>query len=237
MSSYSSFYIQKILDKSKSKYKIGLTATLGRKDKKHVIIPDYISDDIFIAKDENAMKPKVYMLHTDIPLDSNPMLPWGKKINKLVERQDYIDLVVATANIQAEKGHKVLAVSDRVEFLEKCNNISRELDSESEIIVGTTKERKKLLNLLREGFIDIIWGSQKIFSEGISENKLSCLILAQPVNNVHLLEQLCGRVTRKAENKRQPIIIDIILSGITGKNQAASRENFYINKGWEVEKM
>jgi len=229
---------KKIIDRSKAKYKIGLTATLGRRDKKHVIIPDYISSNTYVASDENSMKPKVYMLYTDIPLDSNPMVPWGIKINKLVANPKYKELLVDIATIQYEKGHKVLAVSDRVEFLHDCNTMTTlHSTAETEVVVGITKDRGSILQSLRDGLIDIIWGSQKIFSEGISENSLSCLILGQPTNNVYLLEQLCGRVTRIEEGKMTPIIIDIVLEGATGKNQSTTRENFYINNGWEVEKI
>jgi superfamily II DNA or RNA helicase len=229
---------KKVLDKSKARFKLGLTATLGRRDKKHVMIPDYLSENIYYASDENSIKPRVIMMHTEIPLDSNPMTPWGVKINKLVENPDYKKLLVDVANIQYQKGHKVLVLSDRVEFLQDCNaDTHHYTPAESDIIIGTTKDRKSVLKSLRDGEIDILWGSQKIFCEGISESSLSCLVMGQPINNIWLLEQICGRITRKHPGKLQPVIIDIVLAGATGKNQSTSRENFYINKGWEVEKI
>ena len=48
---------------------------------------------------------------------------------------------------------------------------------------------------------NILFGTQSIFSEGISLNDLSCLVLGTPINNEPLLTQLIGRVIeRKKEN-------------------------------------
>ena len=65
-----------------------------------------------------------------------------------------------------------------------------------------------------------MFGTQAIFSEGISIDQLSCLVLATPVNNDPLLTQLIGRVIRKKEGKRQPKVVDIHLKGKTASSQS-----------------
>jgi superfamily II DNA or RNA helicase len=82
--------------------------------------------------------------------------------------------------------------------------------------------------------LDILYGSQAIFSEGISVNELSCLILGTPLNNEPLLIQLIGRVIRKCEDKLQPLIIDVNLKGKTATNQARARMGVYINQGYQI---
>ena len=62
------------------------------------------------------------------------------------------------------------------------------------------EERPALMNQLNEDK-DVLCGTQAIFSEGISFNALSCLILATPINNEPLLTQLIGRVIRTQEGK------------------------------------
>ena len=96
------------------------------------------------------------------------------------------------------------------------------------------EERESLTNEILNGSKNILFGTQAIFSEGISIDNLSCLILGTPINNEPLLTQLIGRVIRKKEGKRSPIIIDIHLLGNTAKRQASNRVGYYIKQGWEM---
>ena len=81
---------------------------------------------------------------------------------------------------------------------------------------------------------DILYGTQAIFSEGISLDALSCLVLATPINNDPLLTQLIGRIIRKKEGKKVPIVVDIHLKGKTASKQAKARYGFYMKQGYEV---
>ena len=77
-------------------------------------------------------------------------------------------------------------------------------------------------------------GSRQIFSEGISINILSCVILAVPMSNDSLLEQIVGRVMREHPGKQNPIVVDIQFSGWADKKQNNDRLGLYIKKGWEI---
>ena len=79
-----------------------------------------------------------------------------------------------------------------------------------------------------------MYGTQAIFSEGISIDNLSCLILGTPINNEPLLTQLVGRVIRKREKKLSPIVVDIHLKGNTAKRQASNRIGYYMKQGWDI---
>ena len=157
------------------------------------------------------------------------MTPWAFKVNELVERREYKDLVYGLAKSYAERGHKVLVIGDRTEFLntggEECPN--------SVVITGEVKtsvERNELLRQVRE---DIIFAAISIFKEGISENVLSCVILAAPVNNDPMLEQIVGRVQRILEDKLPPIVVDLVLQGDTARRQGYARAVFYAKMGWD----
>ncbi|NDC86933.1 MAG: ATP-dependent helicase, partial [Betaproteobacteria bacterium] len=80
-----------------------------------------------------------------------------------------------------------------------------------------------------------IAGSRQIFSEGISINALSCVILAVPMSNDSLLEQIVGRIMRPYPNKPQPIVVDIQFSGWADKKQNNDRLGLYMKKGWEIQ--
>jgi len=214
-----------IVDKFNARYKIGLTATPWRKDGRHVMLADYFGMKEYNPKDENELTPSVIMVESGIKFDSSPMTPWANKVNELVNNTNYLELVLNLAQIQAQRGHKVLVVADRTEFLETCADV---LDN-SMCIIGNTEDR----DFLGSGK-DICFGSIKIFAEGVNMPPLSCLIIANPLNNRGLLKQLIGRIARPCEGKKNPEIIDIILTGKTGKNQAAQRISYYTEKGYKI---
>jgi hypothetical protein len=108
------------VDTLKAKYKLGLTATLQRKDHLHVVIRDYFSNIVYRPPAENQMTPSVVIIRTDIPFSSNTRIPWANRVNQLCERPDYLDLVTSISERYADLGHIVLTVSDRVDFLTKC---------------------------------------------------------------------------------------------------------------------
>jgi superfamily II DNA or RNA helicase len=141
------------------------------------------------------------------------------------------------ANLYAEAGHKVLALSDRTDLLEYCH---KETEEFSLMITGKiTENRQEIMDLIADpnSGAQVLWGTQSIFSEGVSIDPLSAAILGTPINNEPLLEQICGRVQRKHKDKLPPVIIDIGLSGNTGKRHRNNRKRFYINKGWSVKFM
>lgn len=223
----------KILDKSTARYKIGLSGTIRRKDGKHVIFKDFFGDKLYQPPPENFMTPTIHIIKSGIKLIDGE-IPWATKMNKLAYNENYQHSVALTACAYAAKGHKVLVVSDRVDFLQNCAELS---GSNAICVTGAIKdqsERESFLKSVATGDKDILYGTQSIFSEGISLNELSCLILATPINNESLLEQLIGRVIRKCPNKLDPVIVDINLLGKTASNQARNRLAVYIKKGWKV---
>jgi len=159
------------------------------------------------------------------------MIPWANRVNELMSRPEYKKVVESLANIHADKGYKVLTVCDRTEFLEDMHN--RTLDR-SVLVIGTTKDRDGQHKLLKENERDILWGAISIYKEGISENYLSCLILGTPINNDPMLKQLIGRILRLHPGKLTPLIIDIVLKGVTARKQAATRAGRYARKGYIV---
>lgn len=216
-----------IVDNFNARYKIGLTATPWRKDGRHVMLYDYLGGPEAVHKplDENSMTPMILAINSEIALNSNPMMPWGLKLNDLYKNNKYMELVLNLSHIQMKKGHFVLSVADRVEFLQTCAKVIED----SVCVTGITEDRDALIKSTK-----LIFGSSKIFSEGINIPALSSLILGMPVNNRTLLDQLIGRICRPCEGKLNPEVIDIILSGKTGKNQFTQRVNYYTEKEYKI---
>lgn len=217
----------RVMDKMYSRYKIGLSGTLERKDGKHIMFRDFFSCNIFKPPPENSMAPEVHVYSPGISLPEASS--WAFRVNELMEMPEYRKLILAIADKYTRLGHNNLVVADRVEFLEYCAS-QRE---KGIAIVGTTDDREAALESVGVTRNEV-WGTTSIFKEGISHNILSCLILATPINNSPMLEQLVGRVQRIVPGKLDPIVVDIRLSGYTGENQFQQRLGHYMKMGYKV---
>lgn len=222
-----------IIDKSKARYKIGLTGTLERKDKKHIVFKDYFGSKVYKPEKENYMCPQVLIVESDVIFPGGKH--WANKVTELEVYNTYYQKMIAElASSAANKGYKVLVVGSRVEFLKKCVELSTQPAAYITGEISSIDERMSILSKLKTNDLDIIYGTLSIFSEGISESSLSCVILATPINNDSLLTQLIGRIVRQLENKKQPLIIDINLKGATMRTQALNRKALYIKNGYDI---
>jgi len=226
----------KILDTNYCRYKIGLSGTIERKDGKHVVFRDYFGNTLFKPPKENYMTPTVHIVPSEIRFMDGARIPWANRVTKLANDEEYRHTIALLAAAYAAKGHKVLVVSDRVSFLKACSELTGD---KSICVTGDVshEDRETLVDEILYGDKNVLYGTQAIFSEGISVDTLSCLILATPVNNEPLLTQLCGRVIRKKEGKIDPVIIDIHLKGNTARKQASNRVGFYMKQGWEIKQI
>jgi superfamily II DNA or RNA helicase len=223
----------RIIDACYSRYKIGLSGTIERKDGKHVVFRDYFGSNVLKPPKENYMTPTIHIVPSEIRFMDGTKVPWANKVTNLATNEEYKHSVSMLAAAYAARGHKVLVVSDRVQFLKSC----AELTGDKAICVTGEvphEEREELLNEIKYGSKNVLYGTQAIFSEGISLDTLSCLILGTPINNEPLLTQLVGRVIREKEGKINPVILDIHLKGNTAKRQASNRMGYYMKQGWEI---
>ena len=222
----------RIIDKNCARHKIGLTGTLQRKDGRHVVFRDYFGNNVLKPPKENFMMPKINILRLDIRFMDGNSIPWANRVNELAYNPEYQHSVAMTAASYAAKGHKVLVVSDRVDFLKNC----AKLTGDNAVCVTGAVHHEDRADIIKQIFEDkdVLYGTQSIFSEGISLNILSCLILATPVNNEPLLTQLIGRIIRDYKDKKQPIVVDINLIGKTASRQASMRMGYYLKEGYEI---
>lgn len=222
-----------VIDGLYARYRIALSGTMQRTDGKHIIFKDYFGPRVYKPPQSHTMNPVVKIIPTGVHLP--PGETWVKKINALLYDQDYQTFVANLAKVQISKGHSVLVVADRVEFL---TNLKELIGETCILITGETgyEERKELIEQVETGSKMCVAGSRQIFSEGISINRLSCVILAVPTSNPISLEQIIGRIMRLHPDKPDPVVLDLNFSSIAERKQNASRLAFYAGKGWEIKK-
>lgn len=219
------------VDAFPARYRVALSGTMIRKDKKHILFKDYFGDHVLKPEQANTMTPTIYTVKTGITL--KPDGTWVEKINELMQNESYRKAIAAISLREMEKGHAVLLVASRVEFLARVKDY---IGEDCLLVTGDTsfEDRQRAKEELLSGKKHAIAGSRQIFSEGISINRLSCLILAEPMSNDSLLEQLIGRVQRNFEDKLEPIVIDMQFAGRNDRKQNNDRLAFYLKQGWEV---
>jgi len=219
------------IDSFHARYRLALSGTMQRKDGKHVLFQDYFGTTIFKPEQANTINPVVHLVKSNIALKHN--VPWVEKINELTQSEYYRRYISALATYHIQHGHSVLVVADRVEFLEKVKEYVGETCL---LVTGDTsfEERQYAKEQILSKAKMCIAGSRQIFSEGISINILSCVILAVPMSNDSLLEQIVGRIMRPHPGKLDPIVVDIQFSGWADKKQNTDRLGLYMKKGWET---
>lgn len=220
-----------IIDSFHARYRVALSGTMVRKDQKHIVFRDYFGSHVVKPPQSNTLTPVVKIIKPGITL--KPGATWVEKITDLTQSDDYRRFIASLALTQISKGHSVLVIADRVEFLEK---VSEYVGEESVLVTGNTEtdDRKLAKEQLLDGTKKCVCGSRQIFSEGISVNILSCVILAVPMSNDSLLEQIVGRIQRIHTDKLQPLVLDIQFSGFADKKQNNDRLGLYMRKGWEI---
>jgi superfamily II DNA or RNA helicase len=222
-----------VVDKMKSKYKIGLSGTMKRKDGKQVMFADYFSSVFHEPEQQDeTLAPTVLIVKPGIVLHGSN---WANKITNLLSDPDYTLFVAGLVKYLEGLGHITLIAATRVDFV---NNLATLVGREKYVVItGETKDRQPLLKSVENGKQKGISATRSIISEGVSCNILSATVLCDPINNDALLEQLIGRIQRKHESKLNPVVIDINFSGRTERAQNTNRLMFYRSKGWEVREL
>jgi hypothetical protein len=221
-----------LIDDFHARYRIALSGTMNRKDGKHIMFPDFFGSKVYKPPQSHTLNPEVKLIQTGITL--KPGATWVEKINALTEDEDYQAFISQLAKIQVVLGHQVLVIADRVGFLQKVKEYVGET---CVLVTGETnfEQRQQIKQQLLTKEKMCIAGSRQIFSEGISINSLSCVILAVPIANDSLLEQIVGRIQRQHEDKLQPVVLDMQFAGYQDKKQNRDRLGFYMRKGWDIE--
>jgi superfamily II DNA or RNA helicase len=214
-----------------AKYRIALSGTMIRKDGKHILFGDYFGDTVFKPPQSNTLEPTVQIIRSGITL--KPGATWVEKITDLCQDENYQQFIAGLTKLEISNGHRVLIIADRVEFLEKVKDYVGET---CVLVTGNTdvETRNLVKTQINSGEKSAIAGSRQIFSEGISINALSCVILAVPMSNDSLLTQIVGRIQRMFEGKQMPLVIDINFASYADKKQNNDRLALYLRKGWVI---
>lgn len=227
-----------LLEASRAKYRIGLSATAWRKDGLHQLLPGLFTPMMITPEKANTIDPAIYQIpFEDFQLVSNAETPWAISENQLYSNSKYKDLCKFLVNSTITLGYKTLLTANRKEFI---HYIAENVNAKVDCITSdeSIDDREESLNKIRRGELDGIIGTLSILKEGVSCNDLSCLILTSSTNNKAVVAQVVGRIMRLAKDKKNPIVIDITLpESNLGSKHVRERLKIYKDNGWKVHKV
>jgi superfamily II DNA or RNA helicase len=226
---YCSKVFSNVFFKIRSKYNLGLTATIKRADKLEYVLEWFLGR---IAVDVKLLiiEPQVHIYKFyDYPDDTIKYNTNGKinspaSLTNITENQKRTDFIIKIINEMYNDNRKILVLSDRKAH---CEYIKGKLNDFSVGIYygGMKKEELKKSNECR-----IILATYQMASEGYDNPDLDTLILASPKCNV---EQSVGRILRK-KNNNEAIVVDISDCISIFNNWNILRKSFYKSKKFKV---
>lgn len=236
------------MNKIRAKYRVGLSATIRRKDDMEDIFYWHIGD-IGATGVANKMVPNIYMIYlplmcpelrnkrgmslkpTMISRLAGTLTPKGQTKavsapNKIsIKRNFYLcDDIIKALN----KDRRVLVLSNRIPQLEEIEKFikARTSCSIGWYIGGSSSQVKK-----QAKDCQLMLATYAMAAEGMDSPSLDTLVLATPISDV---EQAVGRILRYKDGKKTPFVLDYIDPNEAFKNMVDSRQKFYRDNNYPI---
>ena len=219
-----------------ARYRIGLTATPRRGDGLQPVFEWHIGK--VAAKMVGAeTTPKVYQIPFDVYLPESvykfrDKVFLGKLVTRLSKLQGRTTWIAKECVRACKADRRVMVLSDRIEHLE---NLKAIFDLEchsaytSGFYIGGMKEAERKTSAQ----CDLILGTFAMAQEGLDIPEIDTLFLATPHSDV---EQPIGRILRWHEDKKEPVIVDIVDSVPVCQKFAEKRLKQYRRLKYDVRK-
>jgi superfamily II DNA or RNA helicase len=226
---YCSKIFSNVFFKIRTKYNLGLTATIKRADKLEYVLEWFLGR---IAVDVKLLiiEPQVHIYkfyeYSDdtIKYNTNGKINSPASLTNITENQKRTDFIIKIIKEMYNDNRKILVLSDRKAH---CEYIKGKLN---DLFVGIYYGGMKKEELKKSNECRIILATYQMASEGYDNPDLDTLILASPKCNV---EQAVGRILRK-KNNNEAIVVDINDCISIFNNWNILRKSFYKNKNFKV---
>ena len=224
-------------------YRLALTATPDR--------PDGLSDIMYwhfgaavkeihttdLIKSGNVLAPVVQFYATQW-LPKHQKSDWQKWITEMVKDEDRNQRIEELVKRFVDEGRQVLVLSNRVKHCQEMAERMADQGVSSATLVGSMskKQRREVLGLADAREIKAVFATT-VADEGLDLPGLDTLILTTPTKSMGRIQQRIGRIMRRADNKKTPLVIDCVdtFGPLFGMHHRRSR--FYEGLGCDVRKV
>ena len=219
-----------------TKYMLGLSATMNRKDGTTHVFKMFLGDVIFKGKREEQLAVTVraieYQVDDDefneVKLDYRGNVAYSTMISKLCEynrRSEFILKVLADM-FQENPSQQIMVLAHNKNILKYLHDAIKHRNIATVgYYIGGMKE--KALKETESKMVVI--ATYSMAAEALDIKSLTTLIMATPKTDI---EQSVGRILR--EKHSSPIVVDIIDSHNTFKNQWRKRKTFYKKENYKI---
>ncbi len=214
-----------------SKYTYGLSATPYRYDGNGDIIEYHLGKVFADSDSENTLDARVTAVLLDYEIDTpyrTKYLYWGGDFQRarylnLIKKSKPFLLAIKGILSRLKNERDMLIMVERIKLIDELYSwVNHKSKSK---FCGTAKRDQLEYKITfttpgkcRDG-IDVPWKD--------------CLIMTSPISNI---EQVSGRITRPADNKKEPIVIDMVDYGCSRiSNTFKTRYDYYQRKNWKVQ--
>lgn len=218
-----------------AKYRIGMSATLSRKDGLESVYNLAIGQVRLSGKGTVLVQPMVFLRefatrkrHPYLARMKDAKARRGKLISELASDLARNALLATYAKKFADSGRRTVVFSDRVEQLKLLRDILVKRHGMSlatvGLFTGSTKsgDRKVILENSQ-----VILATYGVMSMGIDVPDLRAVIFATPLSDV---AQSVGRVLRLCEGVKDPVVLDVVDTAYHDcVRWAGSRREYYTN--------
>lgn len=233
----------KVIPKVTSKYMLGLSATLERKDRLMHVIHWCLGPLLYQSNTADKVDEKVRVevfefepedpKFNDIIYNNAGVMFSSLMVNKVTEYEPRNKLLVELMkDVYEEKDRQILVLSDRVEHTKKLfEMLPPEIQAESGILARGMKPA------VRDEFCKskrILISTYQLVKEGFDVASLNTLLIATPRPDV---DQIVGRILRVEKSKRtvHPLILDVVDPAF--RRQFQERLSLYKKRSYDVQKI
>lgn len=204
----------RVIARTAARVRLGLTATVDRKDGKSLALP-FIVGKVQASSEHEALAPQLSLMETGFLVPE--FAQWFRLERFLAEHTDRNKMIVKQVieDLKADERHSILVP---VRTLAQCrwlvkhiNEAWRQEDRWSskiaEELTGGSRDREKILDRARSGKTRVIVAIEKIVKHGITCPRWTHVYVGiSPTSNGPGFYQLTRRVCTPAVNKPRPVI-------------------------------
>ena len=218
-----------------SKYRLGLSATVHRKDGFEPVLFRTIGEiGVSIERDSNSQEINVEFIHLNFESEMKFIYRQGGKstpntavmINDICSNDERNDCIIKSIHQKIEEGRHILVISDRRNHI-TC--MSDKLSDSGFKDFGFLLGGGKIDKNNKASDKQVIFATYSFVSEGVDIPSLDTIIFTTP--RVDIVQSV-GRILRKHKDKKTPVAIDFIdTQNNVFNNQYKKRKRYYKSLG------
>lgn len=235
----------KVFSNLSARHKYGLTATPYRADGLEGCMFSVIGSVIYevpkSAVEDKTCQVRVKFVNTMYSPDVDNItagdgtLIYSALISDIVRDENRNEFI---ASIVKKTDGTMIVLSDRVEHLKElmrlCNGKKCALIDGSMQSKSAKEKRKKVLDALSTGEVDVVFATYKLAKEGLDVPSLKNVLFATPCKDKTTVIQSAGRVGRKAVGKDYGCVIDLVDNFGLLMGYYRKRKRYYTDLGYVI---